>query len=469
MSHERPKLTLCMIVRNEESMLPGCLDSVRGIVDRMVIVDTGSSDRTRKIAEAAGATVVDFEWCDDFAAARNAGLKHVDAGFVLVLDADERLAPGARSALKRILRKPDFDCGMLILHDAARLDAPAADVVAGRARIGEPILVPRLLRRTPDLEYRGVVHESVAAWAAGGRVVRALDVGIVHLGAVPSLRTERGKSARNLALLEKRCRLEPDGAVARSYLARELVRAGDDIRARAEAARAWRSLKPAANGRPTEDVIQVATLHAFLELTVDHLDEAAECLAQAREWSDPHPNLDLLAGVLFERLAGLRPEDEGADEALLTARDAFVRCLAARGKAYSSEILPGATSWAAATRLGAVELLRGEPENALAAFDAALEESPDPAEARLGRLEALIGCGRASEVLPELEPLLPADKPDTWALAALAADALNSADDRTLFLARARAAAAHTPWAGAGRLARFHALERRCAAGALAG
>lgn len=469
MSAKTPSLTLCMIVRDEESMLPGCLDSVRGIVERIVVVDTGSSDRTRRIAEGAGAQVIDFPWCDDFAAARNAGLAAVEAGFVLVLDADERLAPGARSSLERILRNPDFDCGLLVLHDASRLDAAASEVVSGRARIGEPILVPRLLRRTADLAYRGVVHENVAEWVAGGRSVRALDVGIVHLGAVPSLRAERGKSARNLALLEKRCRLEPDAAVARSYLARELVSAGDDNRARAEAARAWRSLRPGPSGRPVEDVIQVATLHAFLELTVDHFDEAAAALAQAREWSDPHPNLDLLGGVLFERWACLHPDDPGADEALLTARDAFVRCLAVRGKAYSSEVLPGSTSWAAATRLGAVELARGEHENALVAFESALEQSPDPKEAHLGRLEALIGCGRASEVLAELEPLLTADTPDAWALAAFAADALGSADDRTLFLARARAAAMHTPWAGAGRLVRFHAFESRCAAIALAG
>ena len=464
----KPELTLCMIVRDEEAMLPGCLDSVRGIVDRIVVVDTGSTDRTRRIAEAAGAELVDFEWCDDFAAARNAGLARIQSGFVLVLDADERLAPGARKGLERALAKADFDLGFLVLHDAARLDAAASEVVSGAARRGEPILVPRLLRRTPDLAYRGIVHENVSAWSADKRI-RAFDVGIVHLGAVPSLRAERGKAARNLALLEKRCAAEPEAAVARSYLARELVRAGDDIRARAEAARAWRSLRPGPNGRPAEDVIQVATLHAFLELTVDHLEEAAECLAQAREWSDPHPNLDLLGGVVFERMASLHPDDPGVDEMLLTARDAFVRCLSVRGRAFSSELLPGATSWAAATRMGAVELARGQFDNALAAFEAALEESPDPKEAHLGRLEALIGCGRAGEALSELEPLLPADTPDAWTLAALAADALGSVEDRTLFLARARSAAMRGGWTSPGRCTRFLALESRSSADALAG
>ena len=61
-------LTLCMIVKNEEATLSRTLDSVKGVVDEMVVVDTGSRDRTREIAREFGARVYDFEWCDDFAA-----------------------------------------------------------------------------------------------------------------------------------------------------------------------------------------------------------------------------------------------------------------------------------------------------------------------------------------------------------------------------------------------------------------
>ena len=68
------RITLCLIARDEERFLPACLASVRGAVDEIVVVDTGSADRTREIAAEAGALVVDFPWCDDFAAARNAGL-----------------------------------------------------------------------------------------------------------------------------------------------------------------------------------------------------------------------------------------------------------------------------------------------------------------------------------------------------------------------------------------------------------
>ncbi|NUP96812.1 MAG: glycosyltransferase family 2 protein, partial [Planctomycetaceae bacterium] len=107
------RLTLCVIAKNEEAMLSDCLASVRGLADAIVVVDTGSSDRTVEIAREHGAKVVHHEWSEDFAAARNAALPHVSSGFLLVLDADERLGPGARSALRKALRHDDFDCGLL--------------------------------------------------------------------------------------------------------------------------------------------------------------------------------------------------------------------------------------------------------------------------------------------------------------------------------------------------------------------
>ncbi|MGB0333344.1 MAG: glycosyltransferase family 2 protein, partial [Planctomycetota bacterium] len=89
----RTRISLCMIAKNEASFLAGCLRSVRGVVHEMIVVDTGSTDDTVAIAEAEGAIVVHFPWCDDFARARNAGVERATGTHVLVLDADERLAP----------------------------------------------------------------------------------------------------------------------------------------------------------------------------------------------------------------------------------------------------------------------------------------------------------------------------------------------------------------------------------------
>lgn len=86
-------LSLCLIAKNEEKALPQCLNSVKDVVEEMVVLDTGSCDRTVEIARQFGAKVHHFTWCNDFSAARNEALKYVSGDWVLVLDADEILVP----------------------------------------------------------------------------------------------------------------------------------------------------------------------------------------------------------------------------------------------------------------------------------------------------------------------------------------------------------------------------------------
>ena len=86
-------LSLAMIVKNEAAHLGHCLDSVQGLVDEIVVVDTGSSDDTVAVARARGAQVTRFDWIGDFSAARNASLAQVTGDWVLVLDADEAIDP----------------------------------------------------------------------------------------------------------------------------------------------------------------------------------------------------------------------------------------------------------------------------------------------------------------------------------------------------------------------------------------
>ncbi len=81
-----------MIVKDEEKNISACLESVRDFVDEIIVVDTGSSDRTKDIAGSFGAKVFDFEWCDDFSAARNFSISKANGDWILVLDADERIS-----------------------------------------------------------------------------------------------------------------------------------------------------------------------------------------------------------------------------------------------------------------------------------------------------------------------------------------------------------------------------------------
>ncbi len=95
--------SLTMIVRDEEKNLPACLGSVRGLFDEIVVVDTGSQDRTREIAQEFGARVFDFVWVDDFAAARNAALARATGDYAFWLDADDVVDPAQRESLAELL------------------------------------------------------------------------------------------------------------------------------------------------------------------------------------------------------------------------------------------------------------------------------------------------------------------------------------------------------------------------------
>ena len=104
-SAKRPGVSLCMIVKDEEANLARCLASVKPIVDEMVVVDTGSKDRTRDIAEFFGARVYEFEWSNDFAAARNFSISKAKGDWILIMDADEVISSQDYDHLRKITAK----------------------------------------------------------------------------------------------------------------------------------------------------------------------------------------------------------------------------------------------------------------------------------------------------------------------------------------------------------------------------
>jgi glycosyltransferase involved in cell wall biosynthesis len=92
-----------MIVKNEEANLAACLEPVADLFDEIIVVDTGSTDATRQIAQRFGAKVFDFPWCDSFSAARNECLRHATGEWIFWLDADDRLDEPNRDKLRALL------------------------------------------------------------------------------------------------------------------------------------------------------------------------------------------------------------------------------------------------------------------------------------------------------------------------------------------------------------------------------
>jgi tetratricopeptide (TPR) repeat protein len=428
------RLSLCLIARDEEGMLPGCLASVAGVVDEVVVIDTGSKDGTRRIARERGARVAQVPWNDDFSAPRNAALQLATGEFVLVLDADERLAPGSGPPLRAALEHATFDCGMIRLHNASRVDAPPAEVVAGRARLGPPMPLPRVLRRTPDLRYTGVVHESVSDWvAARGMRIATLDVDVIHLGAIPEVRAQRGKSDRNLTLLRRRCELEPGSITPFAYLALELISHGALAEAAEVVERGWALL----DTQPANiSVLRLAVARGIVAVETDAPERVLETMGRAERTEGAQPDFFHLRGRALVLLA-LRAAGAERQRVLAGAESAFWGALALAGRESLRQYVAGASSWASWNGIGEVKLYLDRPVDALVAFGEALSQCPENPEAGLGEVEALSRT-QPAQALARVERLLDG-RPDGWLLAGAAARALGAIDDARGLVAQAMA------------------------------
>ena len=167
-----PRLSLCMIVKNEQHFLRECLLSVQDFVDEIVIVDTGSSDETKDIAREFTSLVFDFPWNDDFAAARNESLRHATGDWILILDADEILDAKAAGRLREALAAEEAWAYYLpqLHYTNTYLSHPDFIPLREGELGGEfaaefkgyyPCFVIRLFRRDPGILFSYCVHETV--------------------------------------------------------------------------------------------------------------------------------------------------------------------------------------------------------------------------------------------------------------------------------------------------------------------
>lgn len=228
MSGWEPVLSLCMIVKNEERHLPHCLDSVRGLVDEIIVVDTGSTDGTVRLAESYGARILHHQWQDDFAAARNVGLEAAAGDWVMVLDADEELHPEDRHLLRALCRNPDVEAYSMVqmhLTDAAGLLET------------EICYDIDLWRNRKEYRFESALHEQILPAirrAKPDAVVQSCPIRIRHYGFLQQTFQAKGKSERNLRLARKLVAEHPDDFFYRFNLALELQGTQDYAAAAAE-------------------------------------------------------------------------------------------------------------------------------------------------------------------------------------------------------------------------------------------
>lgn len=412
-------LSLCMIARDEQAMIGAALASVRGAVDEMIVLDTGSTDATAQIAAECGAEVVTWPWRDDFAQARNESLRHANGDWVLVMDADERLASSSKAALRRFTEQTDKVCGMARLHDASALEAPEDHVLSGSARIGKPMRVPRVLRRDQDLRFHGVVHETVRPWLvehAGGVVPVAVD--LVHFGAIPAIRSARNKSSRNVSMLCRRLEIDGDDFTVHGYLAHEYLALKQHEQAWEVAEQGWKLLDQT-DRASCKSVIRLAVARMIMQLRRGDAIGLLDTVRGAERYEGAHPDLDFFRGQAAEMLAVTETNEVVQRRFLEEAERAYRSCVRRHDHAVVQCFVLGADGWHAHLRLGAVYVMAGAVAEAKASFARAREERPELVPARWGAAEVSLLEGDADGALELLEGAT-GDRPEGRILAAAA-------------------------------------------------
>lgn len=194
MQEASPRISLALIARDEEAHIGRCLESASGLGAEMIVVDTGSTDRTKEIAISCGARVLDFPWIDDFSAARNRAIEAARGAWILVLDADEYLpAASVEAILELTSGERPADRAYHLVNKSTR----------DEGRTGLSGLIVRLFPNDPRVRYEWPVHEQVVTSLQRAQIpIETTSIEIIHTG-YSSPEVNAAKQRRNLRILEK--------------------------------------------------------------------------------------------------------------------------------------------------------------------------------------------------------------------------------------------------------------------------
>ncbi|MEB3197659.1 MAG: glycosyltransferase [Candidatus Sericytochromatia bacterium] len=413
----RERLSLCMIVKNEEEKLARCLRSAQPWVGEMVIVDTGSTDGTVAIAESFGAKVVHFQWCDDFAAARNASLEAATLPWALVLDADEEL----------IVEMPELLAALVMQSGALRASIRLYSVDEHASTTGAPVL--RLFDRTdPTARYRARIHEHLMQPDTGDIASILLDgLRIRHDGYRAAVVTSRGKIERNIRLARLQLADAPDDPHAWWALASSVHSV--DAKEAFSGYEKCRELMRAQNLGPNLLMLSTYVLGADALAELGRWDDIPAWLDEGLTVFPGHPDLlirrgrtylakrdfqaaeaDLLAARLANRSAeALRYSDPLLTQVFTRVGRAEALLNLGRDEEGEQELLAAVplTSERTAspfTMLVTLKLKQGDYSSALDFAERGLESAPNSGDLRLLAAKAGLEVGRYQKVLDILEP-----------------------------------------------------------------
>lgn len=353
-SEQNPVLSLCMIVRNEEEYLPQCLESIKGFVDEIIIVDTGSSDATVDIARRFGAKVIQHLWHNDFSEARNISLEHATGDWILMLDADETIAERDLKMMREIIGDRNASAYRLVLRNYEY----ARNISGWRPAFGEyeeekgyigygAVPLTRLFRRHQDVRYTGMVHETIEP------SLQRLNIGIIdteipvhHYGCVREGEYVKRKAQIYSVIGESQLNDNPADAKTMCDLGSHYISEGDLDRAEELLMKSI-----AVDPKRKRSHFNLGVVHAKREQYVDALKCFTDTLAIDRSDASARYNCGLML------------------EALGLPQEAFEQ--------YREAVTSNSGHIEALFRLASILSANGYSEDAIAFYEKVLEIAPD--------------------------------------------------------------------------------------------
>jgi GT2 family glycosyltransferase len=357
-----PRVSLTMIVRDEVDNLPACVETVEGLCDEIVIVDTGSTDGTVEVAQSLGATVVPFAWVDDFAAARNVALDHATGRYAFWLDADDRVDATNADRLRDLFaRLDDSDpCAYVMKQLSAGRGGRSTGSVADHVRLF-PI--------RDDVRWAYRVHEQILPTiTAVGIPIRWTEVEIAHLGYVDGGLCDR-KLERNLRILRAELREKPGNPLV-------LFNIGWAAIYRSDPKTAIGYLRASLTASSPHDAL-IRKVYALIAQAHQMLGDPDSALAAIIAGRSLAPDD---AGLLYSE--GVLRRDRGDLEG---AEACWRRVLTHSRRDTFSIVMPGVHSHLTRRKLAALAERRGDAVEALRLWDEVLAECPEDPEASRAR------------------------------------------------------------------------------------
>ncbi len=281
----RPEtLSACLIVKDEQDHLAKCLASIQSCTEEIIVVDTGSTDDSVKIASDHGASVYHHPWTGDFSGHRNQSMSYATGSWILIIDADEILEPQSASRVSEVIAKTKYNA---VLFKVVNLNRDG--------RIRSLLTSPRLFRNHAGCHYRGIVHNQ--ALYPGPEEPSSLT--IHHYGYDQHPQKMKSKSARTIELLKKQIEADPEALFPRINMATSRFVNGDFRNAILEGERAIDLIQK--NGVQRLEYAGVYYTVSAAYFNLGRLEKAQEIALDGLMYSPENMDLMLVLGTTYER------------------------------------------------------------------------------------------------------------------------------------------------------------------------